>query len=110
MRFAAVYLPWLRVELARARMPLAEKSTPLAIVIARPGGAVKDERSLLGNTRLDEVSPEAHALGVRVGQTIAAARAKTAELRVRVVAMDAVTEALARVAEAGLLFGATTSF
>src|SRR5260221_3207370 len=109
-RFAAVYLPWLRVELARARMPIEERTAPLAIVIARPGGAVKDERSLLGNTRLDEMSTEARALGVRVGQTIAAARAKTSDLRVRVVAMDAVTEALARVAEAGLAFGATTPF
>src|SRR5439155_22143854 len=106
----AVYLPWVRVELARARMPLEEQKAPLAIVIARPGGAVKDERSLLGNTRLDEVSPEAYALGVRAGQTIAAARAKSADLRVSVVAMDAVTEVLARVAEAGLAFGATTSF
>jgi protein ImuB len=116
MRFAAVFLPWVRVELARARMEpgasasASQTSEPLAIVIARPGGAVKDERSLLGNTRLDEVSPEAYALGVRRGQTIAAARAKTADLRVRVVAMDAVREVLARVAEAGLGFGATTSF
>lgn len=110
MRFAAVYLPWVRVELARARMDPREREAPLAIVIARPGGAVKDERSLLGNTRLDEVALEAHALGVRRGQTIAAARAKSADLRVRVVAMDAVRDVLARTAEAGLAFGATTSF
>src|SRR4051812_8090876 len=105
-RFVAVYLPWLRVELARARMPEEERRAlaPLAIVFSRPGGAVKDERSFLGNTRLDEVSPEARALGVRMGQTIAAARAKTADLRVRVIALDAVSEALARVAEAGLAF------
>ena len=110
MRFIAVYLPWVRIELARSRMAREEVGAPLAIVIARPDGAVKDERSLLGNTRLDEVSIEAHRHGVRAGQTIAAARAKTADLRVRVVAMDAVKEVLARVAEAGLAFGATTSF
>jgi protein ImuB len=109
-RYAAVYLPWVRVEIARACMARDEQRAPLAIVIARPGGVVKNECSLLGNTKLDEVSLEAHTCGVRAGMTIAAARAKSANLRVRVVALDAVTEVLACVAEAGLAFGATTSF
>ncbi len=69
-----------------------------------------DELSLLGGTRIDEVSPEAWALGVRPGFTIAAARAKTAELCVRVVRAHAVEEALGAICEMGLAFGATTAF
>jgi protein ImuB len=90
----------LRVELARARE--ARSTSPLAVVIARPGGAV--------DKGLDEVSREARALGVRPGDTIAAARARTADLNVRVVALGAVSGALARTAEAILAFGPTTSF
>jgi protein ImuB len=82
----------------------------MAIVVSRPGGAVKDERSLLGNTRLDEVSAEAFELGVRPGHTIAAARARAAELRVRVVHERVTVATLARLCEALLAFGATTSF
>jgi protein ImuB len=104
----AVYLPLLRIELARTS--IRDERGPLALVIARPGGAVKDERSLLGNTRLDEVCPEAHALGLRPRQTIASARARCADLRVRVVPLLAVEDALGRIAEALLAFGATTSF
>jgi protein ImuB len=79
-------------------------------VIARPGGAVQCERDVLGNTRLDVASREARRLGVRAGQTVAAARAKCAELRVRVVAESAVQTALARVAEVALAFGPTVAF
>ena len=107
MRIAAVYLTSVRIELARARTQ--DGSAPLAVVIARPGGAVKDERSLLGNTRLDEVSPEARASGVRRGETVAAARAKCAELLVRVVAEESVRGVLHAVAEAALSFGRTAS-
>ena len=103
-----MFLPNLRIELVRSQM--SDPNVPLALVIAREGGAVKDERSLLGNTRLDEVSLEARALGVRPRQTIAAARAKCSSLRVRVVPLGAVREALARIAESLLAFGATTSF
>ncbi|HEY8038841.1 MAG TPA: DNA polymerase Y family protein [Polyangiaceae bacterium] len=78
--------------------------------MGRPGGAVKTERDVMGNTRLDVVSREARALGVRAGQTVAAARAKCAELRVRVVAEGAVRGALARVAEVALAFGPATAF
>ncbi len=115
MRIAAVYLPSVRIELARARVEGASHpagasaQAPLAVVIARPGGAVKDERSLLGGTRLDEVSREARAAGVRRGETIAAARAKCAELLVRVVTEEAVRGVLHAVAEAGLSFGRTAS-
>src|SRR5580704_14803226 len=107
-RIVAVLLPFLRIELARAS--LTDAAGPLALVIARPGGGVKDERSLLGNTRLDEVCPEARSRGLRPRQTIASARARCADLRVRVVALDAVKEALSRICEALLAFGATASF
>jgi protein ImuB len=82
----------------------------LAVVIARPGGSVRTARDVLGNTRLDVVSREARASGVRAGQTVAAARAKCASLRVRVLAESAVRVALARVAEVALAFGPSTSF
>jgi protein ImuB len=82
----------------------------LAVVVARPGGAVKTERDVLGNTRLDVVSREARALGVRAGQTVAAARAKCSDLRVRVVPEGAVHAALARIAEAALAFGPASGF
>ncbi|HEY2514094.1 MAG TPA: DNA polymerase Y family protein, partial [Polyangiaceae bacterium] len=110
---AALHLPWLRIALARARAsdpsPRQEGPIPLGVVIARPGGAVKDERSLLGGTRLDEVSRSAFVQRVRRGDTIAAARAKCAELQVRVVAEEAVRGVLHAVAEAGLAFGRTAS-
>ncbi len=109
-RILAVVLPCVRLEIARdADASLGEGDGAIAIVVARPGGAVKDERSLLGNTRLDEVSPAAYALGVRSGHTIAAARARAATLSVRVVHEGAVSAALARLAEALLSFGATTA-
>ncbi len=115
MRIAAVYLTSVRIALARARtspsshLAGASLLAPLAVVIARPGSAVEDERSLLGNTRLDEVSPEALAAGVRRGETIAAARAKCAELLVRVVSEESVRGVLRAVAEAGLSFGRTAA-
>src|SRR5260221_610466 len=107
-RIVAVFPPFLRIELARAS--LRDDGGPLALVIARPGDAVEDERSLLGNTQLDEVCPEAYARGLRPKQTIAAARARCAELRVRVVPLDAVRVALGRISEALLALGPTTSF
>ncbi len=65
---------------------------------------------MLGNTRLDVVSKEARVLGVRAGQTVAAARAKCAALHVCVLAEGVVRAALARVAEVALAFGPSTSF
>ena len=107
-RIAAVFLPQLRIELVRSGM--TDAKAPLALVIATNGGTIKDERSLLGNTRLDEVSAEARAFGIHAKQTIAAARARCSALRVRVITLDAVQSALGRIAEALLAFGATTSF
>jgi protein ImuB len=109
-RFVAIACFRLRVEIARASELEAARTRPLAVVIARAGGPIKDETSLLGNTRIDEVSPEAWALGVRAGTTIAAARARTADLDVRVVHAHAVDATLARLAEMGLGFGATVAF
>jgi protein ImuB len=109
-RIACVSLPEIRVEIARERESSTRHSSPLAIVVARPGGAVRTERDVLGNTRLDVVSREAFALGVRPGQTVAAARAKYAELHVRVVLEGAVRTALARIAEAALAFGPASAF
>jgi len=126
-RVACIALPEIRVEIAQEResrqgaktpggnanqlgalAPL--RPSPLGVVIARRGGAVKTEREVLGNTRLDVVSRQARASGIRAGMTVAAARAKHAELRVRVVAEDAVEGALARVAEVAMAFGPAAAF
>jgi protein ImuB len=111
-RVACIALPEIRVEIARERENriAASGPSPLAVVVARPGGAVKSERDVLGNTRLDVVSREARAEGIRAGMTVAAARAKHAELRVRVVAEDAVKGELAHLAEVALAFGPSASF
>jgi protein ImuB len=107
MRICAVSLPELRVEVARAA-DARLVAYPLAIVVAP---APMTEAKLLGNTRLDVVSREARALGVRPGQTIAQARARAPEsLAVRVVRPDAVKDVLARLAEIALAFGATVAF
>ena len=107
MRVCAVSLPELRIELVRASMPADEQERPLAVVVAEPQ---LTERELLGNTRLSVVSREARALGVTKGQTIAQARARAADLAVRVVHPEAVNDVLARIAEVGLAFGATVSY
>lgn len=120
-RVACIALPQIRIEIARERedgprvAPGEAKSPPtlalaLAVVIARPGGSVRTERDVLGNTRLDVVSREARGSGVRAGQTVAAARAKCASLCVRVVAESAVRVGLARVAEVALAFGPGAAF
>jgi protein ImuB len=109
-RIACIALSDIRVEIAGELERARKNPPPLAVIVARPGSPVQTERNILGNTRLDCVSREAAALGVRAGQTVAAARAKLAGLRVRVVAMGAVHAALARIAEAALAFGPTSAF
>jgi protein ImuB len=105
-RIACVALTEVRVEIARG----GKDARPLAVVVARPGGSVQTERHVLGNTRIDCVSREAARLGVHAGYTVAAAKAKLAELRVRVVPVGALHTVLARIAEAALAFGPTTAF
>ncbi len=83
---------------------------PLAVIVSRPGSTVKTERNVLGNTRLDVACPRARAAGVEAGQTVAAARARCSELRVRVVREDDVHDTLVRVAESMLAFGPVVSF
>ncbi len=106
-RIACVALFHLRVGVAREREsgPTQQIAAPLAIVVG-----TQTERELQGGSRIDEVSPEAFALGVRAGMTVAAARARAAHLCVRVVRPEAVEAALARLAESLLSFGATTSY
>ncbi len=108
-RIAAISLSSLRLEIARQNEPLLAER-PLAIVIARENGTIENEASLLGNTRIDEASREAKYLGIQAGMTIAAARAKSADLSVRVVPERAAKDALARIAELALAFGATVAF
>jgi protein ImuB len=108
-RIACISLSDIRVEIARERES-SSRDSPLAVIVARPAGVVKTERDILGGTRIDFVSREGRAFGVRPGQTMAAARAICAELRVRVVAEGIVRTALARIAETVLAFGPATSF
>ncbi len=111
-RIACIALPGIRLEVVPPEpcASLGVPTGPVAVVVARPGAAVKTERDILGNTRLAVVSPGARALGVRAGHTVSAARAKCADLRVRVVPETAVQAALARMAEAALAFGPATAF
>ncbi|HEY8076145.1 MAG TPA: DNA polymerase Y family protein [Labilithrix sp.] len=107
MRLCALAFPELRVEMARESDP--RLGGPLAIVIAKEDKPIS-EAKLLGNTRVDVVSREARALGVRAGMTIAQARARCGSLAVRVVRAEAVRGVLARLAEIALAFGATVAF
>jgi protein ImuB len=118
-RVACIVLPDIRVEIAAAneiarafsaRDGAGVEVIPLAVVVARPGGTVKTERDVLGATKLGVVSLGARAYGVRAGQTVAAARARCSELRVRIVLEEDVRAAIERVAEAALAFGPAVAF
>jgi protein ImuB len=104
-RVAAVVLPGFRVALVRARSPDVAPRDPLAVVVS----ADRTEHSISGGTRIDEVSDEARALGVLPGATIASAKAKCSDLRVRVLAPVEATRALEGLAETLLQLGAITS-
>jgi protein ImuB len=111
-RVACVSLPEIRLELAqsRARVTPASPAVPVAVVIARPGGKVQTERDVLGGTKIDVVSTEARAFGVRAGQTVASGKSQCVDLRIRVIAQQAVRFTLIRLAEAMLEFGPVVSF
>ena len=79
-RFVAIAFSGLALEIARHRLlseeggkkGASEKEEPdevFAVVVTR---VARDEASLLGNTRLSEVSPEARKLGIGVSITPAA--------------------------------------
>jgi protein ImuB len=101
----AVVLPGFRVALVRARSPDLSPREPLAVVVHEKW----EERSLSGGTRIDEISNEARDCGVLPGTTIASAKAKCAELRVRVLRPREAARALEALAELLLAFGAITS-
>jgi len=101
----AVVLPGFRVALVRARSPDLSPREPLGVVVHEE----QDERSLSGGTRLGEVSDEARTLGVVPGATIASAKAKCADLRVRVLRPHEATRALESLAEMLIQFGPITS-
>ncbi len=105
-RIACIALPDIRLEIARECGP----HSPLAVIVARSGGVVQTERDVFGSTRIDVVSREAGEFGVSAGQTVAAARAKCAQLRVRVIPNATVHMTLARIAEAMLALGPATAF
>lgn len=104
-RVAAVVLPGFRVALVRARSPEISPRDPLAVVVS----ADRTEHSISGGTRIDEVSDEARLLGVLPGSTIASAKAKCSDLRVRVLAPNEAIRALEGLAETLLQLGAITS-
>jgi len=104
-RVAAVVLPGFRVALVRARSPEISQRDPLAVVVS----ADRTEHSISGGTRIDEVSDEARAVGVLPGSTIASAKAKCSDLRVRVLAPNEAVRALESLAETLLQLGAITS-
>lgn len=102
-RICAVALPMLQLEIAGV------KGRPAGVIVTRVGDE-RTENKLTGNVRLDEVSPEARALGVRIGQTIAQARSRIALLEVRIVREMEARQTLERLAEVLLAFGSPVSF
>lgn len=100
-RVAAVVLPSFRIALVRQRCPDLAPNEPLAVVVSDE----RDERTLSGGARIDDASSEARAHGVFPGATVASAKAKCADLRVRVLRPREATAALERLAEMLLAFG-----
>lgn len=102
MRIAAILFPELRSEIAYSSL-----STLGPCAVVRTESA---ETTLLGNHPLAEVNRAAQRFGIRVGMTVAQARARLATLEVALVYEGRVREELARIAEHFLGFGATVSF
>src|SRR5438045_877155 len=102
-KICAVALPMLQLEIAGV------KGRPAGVVITKKGDE-RTENKLTGNVRLDEVSPEAHRYGVRIGQTIAQARSRIASLEVRIVRVEDARRTLERLAEVVLAFGSPVSY
>jgi protein ImuB len=105
-RIAAVALRSILVEVARQKS-METVGAPLAVVLEERED--KDERAVLGNTRITAVSDEAWDLSVRPTMTVASAKARVSDLRVRVVHASHVRRTFWSIAEACLAFGATTA-
>ncbi|MFO0555730.1 MAG: hypothetical protein U0271_45560 [Polyangiaceae bacterium] len=100
-RIAAVVLPELACELARAAQPLLV-SHPLCVVVS--DDAADDDS---GAAVLAEVDQAAFARGVRPGMRVSEAMTRSSELRFARVTPRAVAVALAAAADLGLGFGTT---
>jgi protein ImuB len=86
------------------------RQLPLGVVLAEPavdGTPVHDE--IPATAVLSAVNEAAGRYGVRVGQSLAEAKALVSRLVVRRVPREAIEQGLARVAEVALAFGATVS-
>lgn len=116
----ALVLPALLCELAEPRaLPQPHRSLPLGVVLVEgpvPEGPAltttepAPEDEIVATSVLSAVNESAQRLGVREGQTLVEARALASRLIVRRVSRQAVEQALGRVAEVALAFGATVSF
>lgn len=105
-RIVALVLPALLCELAEPRRIQGQKRLPLGVVLEE----VEKSEPLASTAVLGAVNEEAQRLGVRVGQTLAEARAFSARLQVQRVTQPAVEEALGHLAEVALGFGATVAY
>ena len=105
-RVVALVLPALLCELA---MPLPDKA-PDKSTRSLPFGVVLGEAGAELTSTLSAVNEKATRLGVRSGQTVAEARAIAARLVVREVSPKVLEQALARIAEIAMGFGAVVSF
>jgi protein ImuB len=112
---AAVFMPDFACEIVSVKSSLfsppagnsKSADAPLAIVDA-PALAAKGEEAALGGVIL-AANEAAHRYGVRVGQTVAEARALVAHLQIRGLSAKELRHALGRVADVVLGFGSTAS-
>jgi protein ImuB len=98
-RVAAIVLPRLPSELARMARPSLEPG-PLAVVLAED-----EESETSGAALVSAVDDAAAALGVKVGERVSEAMARSADLAFTQLSPRAIDEALALVAEVALGFG-----
>ncbi len=104
-RIAAIVLPDLACELARADFPSIVDG-PFAVIVA---GAQDSDAPIDQRAVLDAVDPRARQYGARPGQTAAQASAYVGQLRVVRLTRARIRQALASVAEMALGFGTTAA-
>ncbi len=122
-QIAAVYLHSILVELVTARSDLTTRlagkkprAVPCAVVwmksedTALPNGTAESVDELDAKTHLDAVNVTASQYGIKVGQTIAEARALVANLQIATLSHQVLQSAVERVAEALGRFGTTVAF